>query len=95
GKLEEVSNKRSILQSQLRNQEAEYNQLASDYRNLEAERSSLKDALVQMESRKNEVICEKNNVSQALTISEAARERLEEEISSLNREKLEITEQVS
>ncbi|CAH8473751.1 unnamed protein product [Heterobilharzia americana] len=94
-KLEEVSNKRSILQSQLRNQEAEYNQLASDYRSADADRSSLKEALIQMESQKNEVICEKNNVSQALTISEAARERLEEEISSLNREKLEITEQLN
>ncbi|CAH8460381.1 unnamed protein product [Schistosoma turkestanicum] len=93
-KLEEVSNKRSILQSQLKNQEAEYNQLASDYRNADGDRSSLKEALIQMESQKNEVIYEKNSISQSLTISEAARERLEEEITSLNREKLEITEQV-
>lgn len=48
-----------------------------------------------MESQKNELIYEKNSISQSLTMSEAARERLEEEITSLNREKLEITEQVS
>ena len=92
--MEEVSNKKSILQSQLRNQEAEYNQLASDYRNADADRSSLKEELIQMETQKNELTYEKNSISQSLTMSEAARERLEEEITSLNREKLEITEQV-
>ncbi|CAL8079433.1 unnamed protein product [Calicophoron daubneyi] len=92
-KIEDLISKRQATQVHLRNLETEYAQLGCEYRNVESERAALREALIQMETQKNEIATEKNTATQALTVSQAARERLEDEVSRLNREKIDVTEQ--
>ncbi|GAA53596.1 rootletin [Clonorchis sinensis] len=94
-RIEEIQGKRQAAQAQLRSLEAEHTQLDAELRNVEAERISLRDRVIELESQKNELLSEKNRLTQSLTLSEAARERLEEGVSVLNREKFDLTEQLN
>lgn len=55
----------------------------------------MREAMIQMETSKNELAAEKSTLAQSLTVSEAARERLEDELSRFNKDKIDLVEQVS
>ncbi|KAF6779881.1 hypothetical protein AHF37_00643 [Paragonimus kellicotti] len=94
-KLEDMHSKRQLMQGSIRSLETDFAQLSAEFRAVEADKASLREALSQMEAQKNEVSSEKNTLHQSLTLSEAARERLEDEISRLSREKIDVTEQLN
>ncbi len=75
--------------------EAEKNSLMGEKGSVEQEKAGLKEELVRVEQEKLDLDSEKSGVIQTLELSEQTRERLEDEIVVLNKDRAELTEQLN
>ena len=75
--------------------ESEKNQLYGDKQAVEQEKVGLREELVRVEQEKLDIDSEKSGITQTLELSEQTRERLEDEIMALNKDRAELTEQLN
>ncbi len=75
--------------------EAEKAQLYEEKQGADQERSGLREELVRVEQEKLDLDSEKVGLAHTLDVTEQTRERLEEEIMMLNKDRAEVTEQLN
>ena len=75
--------------------ESEKQQLYGDKQAVEQEKVGLREELVRVEQEKLDIDSEKSGIIQTLELSEQTRERLEDEIMALNKDRAELTEQLN